>query len=200
MKKLLLIAFSVMASAQAYAISDKEFTLQEVENYMGSLTSFSASFDQVVPGEEFSRGELYIKKPGKFLWQYKVPNKVKIVSNGGLVYFVDQETDQTTQVPNTGILFSLLSKKNVSFNTKHLKLQSLTQTNKRVKVDLIAKVDDNEVPVAIIFKKLKTDKLSLMKIMSRNQLDQMIVVSLYNQDENAEIDKDIFKVEIEDEF
>ncbi len=200
MKKLLLLAFSIFVSLQANAISDKEFTLQEVEVYMGSLTSFSASFDQVVPGEEYSKGELYIKKPGKFLWQYKVPNKVKIVSNGGLVYFVDQETDQTTQVPNTGILFSLLSKENVSFNTKHLELKSLTQTNKRLNVDLIAKVDDNEVPVTLIFKKLKTDKLSLMKIISRNQLDQMIVVSLYNQDENAEIDKDIFKVEIEDEF
>lgn len=200
MKKILLVTFSIFTALQASAISDKEFTLQDVESYMGGLKSFSASFDQVVPGEDFAKGKLYIKKPGKFLWQYRMPNPVKIVSNGGLVYFVDEETDQTTQVPNTGILFSLLSKENVSFNSKHLSLVNLKQTNKRINVNLLAKVDGNEVPVTLILKKVSDDKLNLMKIVSQNQLEQSIVVSLYNQNEEAVIDNDIFKIEIEDEF
>lgn len=200
MKKILLVTFSIFTALQASAISDKEFTLQDVESYMGGLKSFSASFDQVVPGEDFAKGKLYIKKPGKFLWQYRMPNPVKIVSNGGLVYFVDEETDQTTQVPNTGILFSLLSKENVSFNSKHLSLVNLKQTNKRINVNLLAKVDGNEVPVTLILKKVSDDKLNLMKIVSQNQLEQSIVVSLYNQNEETVIDNDIFKIEIEDEF
>ena len=200
MKNLVLSLFAIMLSVNAQAISDKQFTLKEVEDYMSSLKSFSADFEQIVPGEEFSKGKLYIKKPGKFLWKYKVPTPVKIVSNGGLVYFVDEETDQVTQVPNTGILFSILSKEDVSFNTKYLKLQNLTQTNRRVNLDLVATVDDNEVPVTLIFRKTGGSNLSLMKIISQNQLDQMVVVSLFGHDSNATINNDIFKVDIEDEF
>tara|TARA_Y100001960_G_scaffold333190_1_gene436989 strand:+ start:3663 stop:4259 length:597 start_codon:yes stop_codon:yes gene_type:complete len=198
MKKLILL-FTLIAST-ANAASDKDFTLQDVETYMSSLKNFTAKFEQVVPGEDFSKGTLYIQKPGKFLWSYTMPNPVKIVSNGGLVYFVDEQAGQTTQVPNSGLLFSLLSKEDIKLNTKNLKLVNLKQNNNRVTLDLVAKVEGEEVPVTLIVKKVSDDKLNLSKIISRNQLDQMVVVSLFEQNENAKIDKDIFEVEGVDEF
>lgn len=199
MKKILLV-LAILFTTSAHAVSNKDFSLQDIENYMSSLRSFSADFEQIVPGEDFSKGKLYINKPGKFLWSYIMPNKVKIVSDGGLVYFVDEEAGQTTQVPNSGLLFSLLSKQDVKLNTKKLQLANLTQDNKRINVDLIAKVEDQEVPVTLILKKESDTKLNLLKIISRNQLDQMVVVSLYNQNNQAVIDKNIFKIEIDDEF
>jgi chaperone LolA len=199
MKKLVISVLSVCSFiSQAHAYSDKEFTLQEVEQYMSNLKSFSASFDQVVPGEDFAKGKLYIKRPGKFLWEYKLPDPVKIVSDGGLVYFVDETTKQVTQVPNAGILFSLLSLEEVKFNSKTLKVVNLLQNKRRINLDLIAKIDkESDVPVSVIFEKTDDDKIRLMKIISKNQLDQTIVVSLYNQNNQAQIDNDIFKVEEE---
>lgn len=199
MKKIILL-IALVFSFNANAISDKNFTLKEIEKYMGSLTSFTADFEQIVPGEEYSRGKLYVKKPGRFLWNYQLPTPVKLVSNGGMVYFVDEESYQVTQVPNTGILFSLLSKEVVNFNNEFLRTVSLKQNNKRINLDLIATVDNNKVPVTLIFQKLKGDKLELMKIISQNQLEQMVMISLFNHDEKAIIDKDIFKVELHDEF
>lgn len=199
MKKIFLL-LAILFTTSAHAVSNKTFTLQDVEQYMSSLKSFSANFEQIVPGEDFSKGKLYIKKPGKFLWAYTMPNKVKIVSDGGLVYFVDEQAGQTTQVPNSGLLFSLLSKKDVKLNSKKLKLNKLTQDNKRINIDLLAEVEGQEVPITLILKKEVNDKLNLLKIISRNQLDQMVVVSLYNQNNQAVINKDIFKIEIDNEF
>lgn len=199
MKKLILLASLFMATS-ANAVSHKQFNLKDVEQYMSSLKDFSASFEQIVPGEDFSKGTLYVQKPGKFLWQYVMPSKVKIVSNGGFVYFVDEENGQTTQIPNTGLLFGLLSKKDVKLNTKTLQLSNLTQDINRITVDLTATVEDQKVPVSLIIEKKSDTELNLVKIISRNQLDQMVVVSLFNQNNNAKINKDIFKVDIEDEF
>jgi outer membrane lipoprotein-sorting protein len=199
-KNLFLIFTSLFVSFSANAISDKTFTLKDVEQYMSSLKSFSAQFEQIVPGEDFSKGKLYVKKPGKFLWEYSLPDKVKIVSNGGLVYFVDEDAGQTTQVPNSGLLFSILSKENVKLNTKTLKLVSLEQDNKRIDIALNANIEDQDVPISLIIKKVSDTKLELLKIISRNQLDQMVVISLFNQNNNAIINDNIFKVEIENEF
>lgn len=198
MKKLILLFTLIATSANAY--STKQFNLQDVEKYMSSLDNFSADFEQIVPGEDFSKGKLYVVKPGRFLWQYIMPEHVKIVSDGGLVYFVDEATDQVTQVPNTGLLFSLLSKKDVKLNSKNLKLVNLKQDNDRITLDLEATVEDTKVPVTLIVEKQSDTQLNLIKIISKNQLDQMIVVSLYNQNTNANIDKNIFKVDTGNEF
>lgn len=196
MKKLLII-LSLFISTNAFA---KDYSLQDVESYLSNLKNLQVSFDQIVPGEDFSKGELYIRKPGKFLWQYTSPNKAKIVSNGGFVYFIDDETGQATQIPNTGILFTLLSQADVDFNSKTISLDSLSQNKTRVIVNLVAKVDDMQVPLRLIFKKLiKEEKIELIKIISKNQLDQAVIVSLYNHDTSGKFSSSIFKIEVEDD-
>lgn len=195
MKKVLII--TLLFSFNSFA---KDFTLQEIERYMSNLKNLQVSFDQIVPGQDFSKGELFVRKPGKFLWQYNMPSKAKIVSNGGLIYFIDQETGQTTQIPNNDILFTLLSKENVKLNNKNLKLKKLNQDLNTINVDLLANVENNEVPVRLMFKKLiKKQTIELRKIISKNQLDQSVVVSLYNHDISGNFSNDIFKIEVEDE-
>ena len=176
----------------------KDYTLPEVEDYLSSLKSFSAKFDQFVPGEDFSRGEVFIKKPGKFLWQYTIPERVKIVSNGGFVYFVDEKEGQTTQLPSSGIFFSILSKKDFTFSQKGIIVDKFYQNEDRIDITIIADIEDTKVPLGMTFKKLKNDKLSLIKIASLNQLDQTVIISLYEHNETAEINNKIFKVDIEE--
>jgi len=197
-KVLLVLSLFVMGSFNANA---KDYSLKDIEDYLSSLKSFSAKFDQIVPGEEFSKGELFIKKPGKFLWQYKTPENVKIVSNGGFVYFIDKKQGQTTQLPPSGIMFSMLSKKQFSFSRKGLTVKSFKQTKNRVSLIIVAKVEDAEIPLGMVFEKLKDGKLELVRITSLNQLSQTIVINLYEHNHNAQINKNIFKVDIEeDEF
>ncbi|MCP4356050.1 MAG: outer membrane lipoprotein carrier protein LolA [Proteobacteria bacterium] len=185
-----------IASTTAWA---KDYTLYDVEDYLSSLKSFSAKFDQFVPGESFSRGEVFIKKPGKFLWQYTTPERVKIVSNGGFVYFIDEKEGQTTQLPTSGVFFSILSKKNFTFSKKGITVDKFFQNEDRVDITIITDIEGTKIPLGMTFKKLKNNKLSLIKIASLNQLDQSVIISLYEHNETAKINNKIFKVDVEED-
>lgn len=180
-------------------VNAKEFTIKEIEAYLSSLDNFYAKFDQIVPGESYSKGEVYIKKPGRFLWQYLAPNRAKIVSNGGLVYFVDQESGQTTQIPAVGFLFTILSKKDVKLNSKNVTINSVDQKTNRITIRLTAKVDDEEVPVALIFEKKNGKELALQKVISKNQLNQTMIISLYDYKKDIKINRKIFKIDVEED-
>lgn len=195
--KILALALSLLITAGS-AHAKKDFTIEEIEQYLSSFHSFYAKFDQVVLNESFSKGEVYIQKPGKFLWQYIAPDRVRIISNGGLVYFEDQQNGQTTQVPSAGFLFSLLSRENISFATSKVIINEFNQTNNRISIHLTATVGNKKVPVSLIFEKKPNDSLALMKIISINQLDQTMIISLYEQNHKANINPKIFKVDVEE--
>lgn len=176
----------------------KDYTIKEIEQYLSSFRSFSAKFDQVIPGEGYSKGEVFIQKPGKFLWQYLAPDRVKIISNGGLVYFQDKENGQLTQIPSSGFLFALLSRDDISFTAHDIMIQEFKQTKNRITIHLTAKVEKKKVPVSLIFEKKAGKSLRLMKIISVNQLDQTMIISLYDQNDNAKINPNIFRIDAEE--
>jgi outer membrane lipoprotein carrier protein len=60
-----------------------------------------ADFSQIVTGEngssqQKSGGKFYLQRPGKFRWNYTVPYKQEIVTNGGKVWFYDADLEQVT--------------------------------------------------------------------------------------------------------
>ncbi len=73
-----------------------------LERFFREVNTFSASFKQVVldasqnPVQE-SSGRLWIKRPGKFRWDYQAPYEQKIISDGKLLWIYDVELKQVTR-------------------------------------------------------------------------------------------------------
>lgn len=78
--------------------------LKRLTNFTDSLTSFSAGFTQVVYDADSnplqqSAGEVFLKRPGRFIWNYTSPSPQKIVADGSSVWLYDIDLEQVTVSP-----------------------------------------------------------------------------------------------------
>ena len=65
--------------------------------YFRDTRDLHAAFTQTVyshRGEETSSGEVWLARPGKFYWDYRRPDRQKIISDGKAVYHYDLDLEQ----------------------------------------------------------------------------------------------------------
>ena len=100
MSKLLCLVFLVISAFTGPAQAE-DTPLQRLHNFLAKASSLQADFRQVVVNEKGeagkqSSGAFYLQRPGKFRWDYTKPYAQEIVSNGGKVWFYDQDLAQVT--------------------------------------------------------------------------------------------------------
>lgn len=72
-----------------------------LEGYLQDLETFSAVFEQTIlnnHGEELekSAGEVFIKKPGMFRWEYEIPYIQHLISDGSNLWVYDEDLEQVS--------------------------------------------------------------------------------------------------------
>lgn len=72
-----------------------------LEHFFQNVKTFSASFTQVITDAQQntiqqSSGRLWIKRPGRFRWDYKLPYKQQIVADGKQLWVYDIDLQQVT--------------------------------------------------------------------------------------------------------
>lgn len=81
----------------------------KVEAYFTGLESFHAQFTQRVVDSEgvvvqSASGEVWIKRPGRFRWNYAAPFEQQVVADGKRLWTYDPELEQATVKPVTEVL------------------------------------------------------------------------------------------------
>lgn len=74
---------------------------KQLDNFFNDLKTLSASFVQTVKNSQLNatekaEGKLWIKRPGKFRWNYETPYWQEIVSNGEKMWVFDADLEQVT--------------------------------------------------------------------------------------------------------
>ncbi|MBI1363927.1 MAG: hypothetical protein GC134_08065 [Proteobacteria bacterium] len=198
MKKLIpacLLALTIALPARAYepdatALAD----ISAVEKYLNRLDSFKAGFEQFVPGAPFSEGMFYLKRPGKFLWQYTKPTSHKLITSGGLIYYEDGETGQVTQVPRGG-LSDLLGKKQIHLMSGDIKVidHQRDEDTIGITVELDESTADDDFDSSNRVQFIFSQKpFQLKQLVTSNQLGQDVVVSFHDIQENPKLGDKIF--------
>jgi outer membrane lipoprotein carrier protein len=197
MKYILLAALAALSplSARAYepdatALAD----IMAVEQYLNRLNSFQAAFEQFVPGSPFSEGMFYLKRPGKFLWQYTRPTPHKLITDGGQIFYEDGETKQVTQVPRGG-LTELLGKRTLRLMGGDIRVIDHARDGDllAVTVQLDKTADDayqGGTRVQFVFEQ---EPLRLKQLTTSNQLGQDVVVSFNDIKENIPLSNSLFR-------
>jgi outer membrane lipoprotein-sorting protein len=68
--------------------------VRKVNAYFNQLTNLKGSFVQTGADKKSQRGKFYISRPGRFRFEFNLPSRVVIISNG--VYLVIQDRDLGT--------------------------------------------------------------------------------------------------------
>jgi outer membrane lipoprotein carrier protein len=108
-----------------------------LNNYLGSLSTFQANFEQRIYNDngtllEKSSGKMYVQRPNKFRWVYEKPYSQLIVADGERVWIYDNDLDQVTvKNMNTALgktpAFLLSSNRNVN---KDFRVRQIAYTRK----------------------------------------------------------------------
>ena len=90
-----LVLWAVLVS-QAQARGGQD----QLQAFLQDLETFKAEFTQQVvgnpqSGELFSEGTLYLQRPGRFRWEYRIPPQL-VVADGRRVWLYDQELEQVS--------------------------------------------------------------------------------------------------------
>lgn len=118
--------FVTLATALSFNIAAAQ---SDIANFFNNLQSFSADFSQTVTQDgntvQESEGNVWLKKPLKFRWDYDTPEKMQLISDGKRFYHYDIELAQATTKPVEEItgsaLTTLLSEKGKIDETFHIK-------------------------------------------------------------------------------
>lgn len=73
--------------------------LRLVQDYMTNVRSLKASFLQRAPGNNLSRGTLYMERPGRIRFDFKDDIPFLVVADGKSINFVDYEIGQVQKWP-----------------------------------------------------------------------------------------------------
>src|SRR5687767_7000586 len=94
-------ALLLLCCAHVASAADTTAGRQKVEGFLSGLTSLQANFKQTLSdraGEivETASGELAIRRPDRFRWDYREPNQQVIVADGSRIWLYDSDLEQVT--------------------------------------------------------------------------------------------------------
>src|SRR4030095_1635293 len=74
---------------------------KKVESFLQGLQSLQANFKQTLSDRsgqivETATGELAIRRPDRFRWDYREPNQQVIVADGARIWLYDTDLEQVT--------------------------------------------------------------------------------------------------------
>jgi outer membrane lipoprotein-sorting protein len=96
--------------------ADQE-VIEQIEDYLGQITTATASFIQRHNNGETATGEFYLSRPGKLRFAYETPNESFVVADGTFIYFWDAELEQVSQTTISQTLAYVLLQDQIDLNT-----------------------------------------------------------------------------------
>ncbi len=163
----------------------------KVENYLNNIKDFSAKFVQLSTDGEISEGLFYLSRPGKMRIEYQGQNKILIVVNGSVLAYKDLELDETSYLTTNSTPAALLTRKNISFVAKDIEITDILEAGGQIKISLLKKNLKESGEFSLIF---KIEPLQFLTMEVKNDLGEIVKVSLEDINFNPKIDSKIFVI------
>lgn len=172
---------------------------KRVEDYFNDLNSLQADFTQTVTGERTpSSGTFYWRKPGKFLWLYKIPVTQKVVSTGSAIYFID-DRQQATQLPMDAGVARLFNAKKLNLSQQGLRATDTKENGRMFSVTfavdkkIATGTNSGLAKLTLVFTKLAGGRMYLSQIDAVDTLSTTTHVEFRNVDENVTLVNKLFE-------
>jgi outer membrane lipoprotein-sorting protein len=118
-------------TASGPALTNKQIELvRKVTAYFNQLTSLKGTFIQTGPDNKRQRGKFYISRPGRFRFEFNLPSKVVIISDGKYIAIQDHDLNTDDRWDLSYTPFRSLLQKDVDLlrDTRVLEAQVVDNT------------------------------------------------------------------------
>lgn len=192
------VAFYFVGS-QAFAAEKKHSNLAEeyrteleqVETYLNGLKNLSAKFVQETSDGTLIEGNFLLSRPGKMRIEYLSQPKILIVVNGSILSYYDVELDEISHLSTNTTPASFLTRSNISFAAKDVEITNVKKSAHQLKISVMKKNRKEAGEFSLIF---ATNPLRFTKMEVKNDLDQVVGVTLSDVDMVTPISDKLFVI------
>lgn len=166
--------------------------VKKVSGYFGNLGSLKGAFVQTGADKKRMKGKFYLKRPGQFRFDYALPSKQVIVSDGEYLAIQDHDLNNEDRVELDKTPFRLLLRKDVDLlrDAKILEVQSAEDL-------IVVALRDNspDTPGTIKLFLSTAPALELKEWQTLDAQGQETQVQVTDLVKGAELDAGLFKIQ-----
>lgn len=181
---------SAKAAPQQIALNPQDQQdVDRIEQYLNTLSSVQARFQQVSNGGNLVAGNIYLRRPGRLRVEYDPPSKVILVADGIALSYYDGELNNLNQVPlNLSPMWFLL-KDQVKLNGKDVTLTSFKRAPGAFQLGLVQTDEPDAGSVVLEF---GDHPLELRQWTITDDKNQQIQVGLYDARFGVKLANELF--------
>lgn len=184
--------FFTYVNSFAADFSKYKSDLNAIESYLNNISNLSANFTQEAEGN-LVKGKFYLARnkesSGKMRIEYLASPKILVVVNGAVLSYYDVELDEISRLSTNTTPASFLTRPKISFSAMDVEVTNVIKAADEIKVSLLKKNRREAGEFSLIF---KTSPLQFSKMEVKNDLGQIILVTLSDIDFNSEIPNKLF--------
>ena len=183
-----IFSISIIFIFSTDVVLPKNNTLKLIKDYLGDIKTLQARFSQTDYRGEITKGDLFLKKPGKIRFSYDPPHYLQIVSKQQAVLIFDPKNS------GNGPLSYPLSYTPLGFLIENDLSSLIGENGESFELGdlMIFKVRNPQYNLSVEFNK---NPVSLLGWEFENQMGELIKIRLNNIHKNKYISDEIFKTE-----
>lgn len=164
--------------------------VKQVEAYFNALENLRGNFVQTTADNKRMRGKFFVKKPGRFRFDYNLPSKQVIISDGKFLAIQDHDLGNEDVVELDNTPFRILLRKDVDL-LRDARINEVQEADDVLIVALQDKSPDTPGRIRLIMLKKPQVELKEWVTTDAQGLDTRVELSDVNRTED--IDANMFK-------
>jgi len=179
-------------STGATNLAASQVTLvKKVSDYFRSLSTLHGEFVQTSADNKRMRGKFYVKRPGRFRFDYALPSRQIVISDGRYLAVQDLDLNNEDRVALDQTPFRLLLQSDVNL----IRDAKVTEVQESEDIIVLALEDKNpDAPGQIKLFLTTTPELQLKGWVTKDAEGLNTRVEISNLDKTAYLDGDLFKI------
>lgn len=166
-------------------------TITKVSTYFNKLENLRGTFVQTTSDNKRMRGRFYVKKPGRLRFEYNLPSRQLIVSDGKMLAIQDLDMNTDDRVALDQTPFRLLLRKDVDL----LRDATILEVQEAADLIILAMQDKSpDAPGTIRLFMTKGAELELKEWVTTDSQGTDTRVELANLNRPEDLDSELFRV------
>lgn len=182
----------------AFAALDaaKQAELKRITDYWNSIKTVEGQFNQVDDKGRGATGAFFIKKPGRFRFDYNPPEQLTVVADGYTVAVEDRKLETQDRYPLVETPLSILVDENITLQRPDLEVMDVEKKDGAVRIRMKSLKEDAQGELLLAFN--DTD-LTLQYWVVRDPQGTTVTVRVGDVKLQGDISSDKFFIRQKDE-
>jgi outer membrane lipoprotein-sorting protein len=165
--------------------------IKKVADYFNSLANLKSVFQQTNPDGKRLRGKLAVKKPGRFRFDYNLPSKQVVISDGKMLAIQDTDVNSDDRYELDNTPFRMLLKKDVDL-LRDARILDIQEADDLIILTVMDKSPDAPGKIKLFFSVKPSLELKEWVTTDAQNLDTRVELSGVNRTE--EVDAAVFDI------